>query len=135
MKAYMLTHPFDSGNSDCQTVLDQLYHAYAESHEHDPQEIGDGFKELEEYLYKLDVINECVVVAREVGGETLLTAVVYPEYTRFEGADAEQIKETIKAEIMAVNKHLPVFKQIRNIEIKKNEFEKTTSKKIIRYKV
>ena len=44
MKAYMLTHPFDSGNSDCQTVLDQLYHAYAESHEHDPQEIGDGFK-------------------------------------------------------------------------------------------
>ena len=49
MKAYMLTHPFDSGNSDCQTVLDQLYHAYAESHEHDPQEIGDGFKELEEY--------------------------------------------------------------------------------------
>lgn len=26
----MLTHPFDSGNSDCQTVLDQLYHAYAE---------------------------------------------------------------------------------------------------------
>ena len=54
MKAYMLTHPFDSGNSDCQTVLDQLYHAYAESHEHDPQEIGDGFKELEEYLcYRL----------------------------------------------------------------------------------
>lgn len=41
-------------------------------------------EELEEYLYKLDVINECVVVAREVGGETLLTAVVYPEYTRFE---------------------------------------------------
>ena len=36
-------------------------------------------EELEEYLYKLDVINECVVVAREVGGETLLTAVVYPE--------------------------------------------------------
>ncbi len=43
--------------------------------------------------------------------------------------------QTIKAQIMAVNKHLPVFKQIRNIEIKKNEFEKTTSKKIIRYKV
>lgn len=57
MKAYMLTHPFDSGNSDCQTVLDQLYHAYAESHEHDPQEIGDGFKELEEYLCVLPLDN------------------------------------------------------------------------------
>ena len=49
MKAYMLAHPFDSGDPDCKTVLDQLYHAYAESHEYDPQEIGDGFKELEEY--------------------------------------------------------------------------------------
>lgn len=61
MKAYMLTHPFDSGNSDCQTVLDQLYHAYAESHEHDPQEIGDGFKELEEYLCVLPLDNNNAV--------------------------------------------------------------------------
>ena len=43
MKTYMLTHPFDSGDPDCKTVLDQLYHAYAESHESDPQEFGDGF--------------------------------------------------------------------------------------------
>ena len=61
MKAYMLTHPFDSGNSDCQTVLDQLYHAYAESHEQDPQEIGDGFKELEEYLCVLPLDNNNAV--------------------------------------------------------------------------
>lgn len=61
MKAYMLTHPFDSGNADCQTVLDQLYHAYAESHEHDPQEIGDGFKELEEYLCVLPLDNNNAV--------------------------------------------------------------------------
>ena len=51
MKAYMLTHPFDSGNSDCQTVLD----------EHDPQEIGDGFKELEEYLCVLPLDNNNAV--------------------------------------------------------------------------
>ena len=50
MKAHILAHPFDSGDLDCKTVLDQLYRAYAESHESDPQEIGDGFKELEEYL-------------------------------------------------------------------------------------
>lgn len=67
--------------------------------------------------------------ARRSGGETLLTAVVYPEYTRFEGADAEQIKETIKAEIMAVNKHLPVFKQIRNLETRKTSLKKPRRKK------
>ena len=53
MKAYMLTHPFDSGDPDCQTVLDQLYQAYAESHESDPPEIRDGFKELDELLCAL----------------------------------------------------------------------------------
>ena len=50
LNAYIGTHPFDSGDSGCETVLDQLYQAYAESHESDPAEIGDGFKELEEFL-------------------------------------------------------------------------------------
>ena len=50
---YIATHPFDSGDSDSETVLDQLYQAYAESHESDPPEISDGFKELEELLCEL----------------------------------------------------------------------------------
>ena len=55
MKAYIDTHPFDPGDSDCTTVLDQLYQAYAESHESDPPEISDGFKELEEFLCLLSL--------------------------------------------------------------------------------
>ena len=50
LKAYIDTHPFDSGDSDCKTVLDQLYQAYAESHESDPPEIRDSFKELDKLL-------------------------------------------------------------------------------------
>ena len=50
LDAYIQAHPFGSGDSDCESVLDQLYQAYAESHESDPAEIGDGFKELEECL-------------------------------------------------------------------------------------
>jgi hypothetical protein len=53
LNAYIIAHPFDSGDSDCETVLDQLYQAYAESHESDPPEIGEGFKELEEFLCTL----------------------------------------------------------------------------------
>ena len=53
LDAYIQTHPFDSGDSDCETVLAQLYQAYVESHESDPPEIGDGFKELEEFLHTL----------------------------------------------------------------------------------
>ena len=53
LAAYMDKHPLDLGDTDCETVLDQLYQAYAESHESDPPEIRDGFKELEEFLCNL----------------------------------------------------------------------------------
>ena len=53
LKTYIEIHPFDSGDSDFETVLDQLYQAYAESHESDPSEISAGFKELEEFLCEL----------------------------------------------------------------------------------
>ena len=53
LNAYIQSHPFDAGDNGCETVLDQLYQAYAESHESDPAEIGDGFKELEDYLHTL----------------------------------------------------------------------------------
>ena len=47
LKAYIDTHPFDPGDSDCETVLDQQYQACAESHESAPLEIKEGFKELD----------------------------------------------------------------------------------------
>lgn len=53
LAAYMDKHPIDLGDSDHETVLDQLYQAYAESHESDPPEIREGFKELEEFLCTL----------------------------------------------------------------------------------
>ena len=53
LNAYITAHPFDSGDSDCETVLDQLYQAYAESHESDPPELCNGFKELDNLLDSL----------------------------------------------------------------------------------
>lgn len=53
MRAYIQVHHFDSGDPDCMTVLDQLYRAYAESHENDPPEIQAGYAELETFLESL----------------------------------------------------------------------------------
>ena len=53
LKSYIEKHPFDLGDSGCETVLDQLYQAYAESHESDPPEIRAGFAELETFLESL----------------------------------------------------------------------------------
>ena len=53
LASYMDKHPLDLGDTDCETVLDQLYQAYAESNESDPPEIRDGFKELDTLLEHL----------------------------------------------------------------------------------
>ena len=55
LKEYIDKHPFDPGDSDCATVLDQIYQAYAESHESDPPKIRDGFKELDALLEQLSL--------------------------------------------------------------------------------
>ncbi len=95
-------------------------------------------EELEEYLHKLDFVLECVVIGAEGEkdkNDVVLTALIYPDYSRFEGMSQAEIQSYVKSAVQTINKRLPTFKQIRSIEIRKNEFEKTTSKKIIRYKV
>lgn len=94
-------------------------------------------EEIEEALYKIDLIKECVVLARAQEGaeEELITAVIYPDFDRLQGKSDEEVIDIIKAEVTKVNKQLPVFKQVRNVELRKTEFEKTTTQKIIRYKV
>lgn len=53
MRDYLQTHPYDTGDPDCENILDLLYRAYAETHESDPTEIQSGFAELEEFLKTL----------------------------------------------------------------------------------
>ena len=61
LNVYIESHPLDLGDSDCETVLEQLYQAYAETQESDPAEIGDGFKELEEFLHTLPLADNNAV--------------------------------------------------------------------------
>lgn len=93
-------------------------------------------EEIEEYLERVDLIKECVVIGREnAAGEVVITALIYPDYDQFKDKTENEIIDIMRNEIAKINKLLPTFKQIRNIELKKNEFEKTTTKKIIRYKL
>lgn len=61
LKAYIEAHPLDPGDSDCETVLDQLYQAYAESHESDTPKIQAGFAELETFLETLPLADNNAV--------------------------------------------------------------------------
>ena len=83
LKAYIESHPFNPGDSECETVLDQLYQAYAESHESDPPEISNSFKELEEFLCKLPlednhaVFNLCCRLCNTYEHKALIDGVQY----------------------------------------------------------
>lgn len=83
---YIAAHPFDSGDSDCETVLDQLYQAYAESHESDPPDISNGFKELEEFLCNLPlednnaVFNLCCRLCSAYEHKAFIDGVQYGAY-------------------------------------------------------
>ncbi|MBR4979248.1 MAG: long-chain fatty acid--CoA ligase, partial [Clostridia bacterium] len=94
-------------------------------------------EEIEEYLSKIECIAESVVVGREKeNGDVELTAVVYPNFDLYPvGMDISVIAEDIKKKVTELNRNLPSFKQIRNIDVRKTEFEKTTSKKIKRFLV
>ncbi|MBQ8641790.1 MAG: AMP-binding protein [Clostridia bacterium] len=96
-------------------------------------------EEIEEYLGKIDLITESVVVGREEeDGSTKLTAVIFPNTAVFEEKFADQdtdIYKEIQKEITNLNKKLPSFKQIHKLEFRKTEFEKTSSRKIKRFLV
>lgn len=90
LKAYIEAHPFDPGESNFDTVLDQLYQAYAESHESEPLEIGEGFKELEDFLCTLPlddnnaVFNLCCRLCTAYEHKAFLDGLQYGAHLIFE---------------------------------------------------
>ena len=96
-------------------------------------------EEIEIMLGKIPEIQECMVYGKEVEGEKelIISAKVIPNKEELEkhrkNLTDEQIYKIIWDEIKKVNKQLTSYKAIKNLEIKKDEFEKTTTMKIKRY--
>ncbi len=97
-------------------------------------------EEIELLLGNVPEIKECMVYGKEVEGEKelVISARVIPDYEKIEeehGKDLteEQIHDIIWEKIKEVNHKLTSYKAIKNLEIKKDEFIKTTTMKIKRY--
>ncbi len=96
-------------------------------------------EEIELLLGNIPEIKECMVYGKEdKGQELIISAKVIPNMDKIKekhGKDLtdEQIHDIIWEEIKKVNKGLTSYKAIKNLEIKKDEFEKTTTMKIKRY--
>ena len=98
-------------------------------------------EEIELLLGKVEEIKECMVYGKQLkeeDKELTITARVIPDYEKIEekhGKDLseEKIYDIIWNEIKQVNRKLTSYKAIKRLEIKKGEFEKTTTMKIKRF--
>ena len=98
-------------------------------------------EEIELMLGNIPEIKECMVYGKEVEGEKelIITAKVIPNLEEIqkehkgEELTDEQIHDIIWEKIKEVNHKLTSYKAIKKLEIKKDEFAKTTTMKIKRY--
>ena len=95
-------------------------------------------EELELLLSKIPYISECMVYGKGEKDNLTVAVKVIPNYEYIkENAKGvttdEEIYNLIWEEIKKLNKGLTSYKAIKELEIKKDEFEKTTTMKIKRY--
>ena len=98
------------------------------------------FRSIELLLSKVPEISESMVYGKEVEGEKelIITAKVIPNLEEIEKLHGKVLKEEeihkiIWNKIKEVNKGLTTYKAIKRLELKHDEFEKTTTMKIKRY--
>ena len=97
-------------------------------------------EEIEMMLGKVSEIKECMVYGKEEekGKELTITAKVIPNYDEIKSIykkelSEEEVYSIIWNKIKEINKELTSYKAIKKLEIKKDEFEKTTTMKIKRF--
>lgn len=99
-------------------------------------------EELEYYLGRSAFVSESMVWAQEdsSGQDTVIVATIKPDMEEVEGAigkeaseDPAQVEKLLWAEVDKINESLPLFKKIKKITVRREEFEKTTGKKIKRF--
>jgi len=99
-------------------------------------------EEVEFYLSKSEFIAEVVVwgLEDEKSGDTIVQAEIFPNFPAFEEKfgrvpEEEELRRILKKEIDRINEQMPLYKRVKRFEIRREEFEKTTTKKIKRHAV
>jgi len=95
-------------------------------------------EEIEALVNKLEIVKECMVYGLPKDDDVLLSVKVRldDEVVKEKYADKseEELEEMVWNEIKQINKTMPTYKYIKNMDIMKEDFIKTTTAKIKRYK-
>ena len=88
-------------------------------------------EEIEDKLNSMTMVVESIVVQRD----NKLVALVYPDYDEAKNLSlsADDIKNVMEQNRNGLNEQLPAYEKISEIEIHKQEFEKTPKRSIKRY--
>lgn len=98
-------------------------------------------EELEDLINKIDVVKESMVyqTENEQKDDTILAAIIVPDFDKvkekYGEISDEELKQKIWEEVKLVNKQLVSYKYVKQIKVRKEELEKTTTLKIKRYLV
>ena len=88
-------------------------------------------EELEDIILKREEVAEVVVseMGKHIGAE------IFPnfEFEGFVGLEKKKVHKAISRLMKEINKDLPIYKRIKDIEFRDAEFPKTTTKKIKRW--
>ena len=95
-------------------------------------------EELEYLLSKIPYVSESMVWGAEERGDIVIVATIRPDMEEVEsviGKDCgeEAVKKLLWEEVDKINAELPMFKKIKKVAVRNEEFEKNTSKKIKRF--
>lgn len=88
-------------------------------------------EELESRLCNIPLVKEVVVYEKA----KLITAEFWLDGEYAKAERISDVQKVLKEEVEKINRGLPSFKRIQKIKIRNSEFEKTTTKKIIRHKI
>lgn len=96
-------------------------------------------EEVEYYLTGSPYIEEVLVhgVEDERTGDIVVKAEIYPNYELIQEElgpmTQEEIQRFLKIQIDEINEQMPLYKRVKRFNLRKTEFEKTTTRKIKRF--
>ena len=96
-------------------------------------------EEVEYYLTGSPYIEEVLVhgIEDERTGDIVVKAEIYPNYELIQEElgpmTQEEIQRFLKIQIDEINEQMPLYKRVKRFNLRKTEFEKTTTRKIKRF--
>ncbi len=90
---------------------------------------------MENLLYAVEVVafeEKVEILGRE---NVVMSAAVYVDKNKLKGMTDEEIIEKTKADVAASNKGQPAYRKVQNVYVSFEEFEKNSTRKVIRQKV